>query len=454
MESSPVGRVAGALRADAATRRLVLGGLVLALLAPGAVGAATHAVAAATDGAVDPDGVTFVSTQGTSTRTGAGVYAVDTDSERVVWSYTACPEKCFDVDPLTDETVLFVAKTKPGRPWNVTNASAYNWHAIHLNWRTGEVIARFPVPIETHDVDYLGEGRYVVANKVTHDGAEATWVAEAKRRGWIDERRSTHSHLVYVYDRDRDEIVWEYRFADHFPRDAGDGYDADYTHLNDVDPVRNGSAFLLSPREFDRVLLIDRETKATVWTLGAEDEYDVLHEQHNPTLLATDPPTVLVADSENDRVIEYRRTADGGWERTWLYARGLDWPRDADRLPSGNTLIADSGNDRVLEVTPAGEVVWEFPIERAPYDVERVRHGDEPRGPPSHTIEGARSVRGTGDEPSAPARAFAAYHGLAAWVVPPGVGPGAFVALHGALVVGVVWAREEWRAWSNSPSDE
>ena len=430
-------------------RRLLFAGLLVVFLAPGTIGVVTDASSTAeVAGSPSAQNVTFVSTQGTSTQAGAGVYAIDTDSGDVIWSFTDCPEKCFDVDPLSNDTVLFVGKTKAGKPWNITNSSTYNWKATHMNWRTGEVIAQFSVPIETHDVDYIGDGEYVVANKVNHDGPEAKWVAEAKRQGWIDQNRSTHSHLLYVYDRNRDEITWEYRFVDHYPRSAGDGYENDYTHVNDVDAVQNGSAFLTSPREFDRVLLINRSTKETEWELGAEDDYDVLHEQHNPVLLSSDPPTVLVADSENDRIVEYRRV-DGEWERTWLYADGLDWPRDADRLPNGNTLIADSGNDRVLEVTPRGSVVWEYDISRAPYDIERLQYGDEPQGPPMSEIEGAptQAVTGETEESSGLQVILEEYYSLAQWVVPPGVGVAGFVALHGALLTVLVWGRYEWRGY-------
>lgn len=436
-------------RTEAVLRRLVFGALLVALVLPSAVGVATHA-SPMEGGAstVDSDRITFVSTQGTSTRTGAGVYAITTDSKQVVWSNTDCPHKCYDVDPVTNDTVLFVGKSKAGKPWNITNSSTYNWKATHVNWRTGEVIAKFSVPIDTHDVDYIGDGKYVVANKVSHDGAEAKWVAEAKRQGWIDSNQSTHSHLLYVYDRKQDDIVWEYRFANHYPRSAGDGYENDYTHVNDVDLVQNGSAFLVSPREFDRVLLINRTTKETEWELGAEDDYDILHEQHNPVLLSSDPPTVLVADSENDRIVEYQRI-NGEWERIWMYASGLNWPRDADRLPNGNTLIVDSSNDRVLEVTPGGDVVWEYSIQRTPYDIERIRYGDEPQGPPMSDIEGAptRAVTGNKDTRSGLWVAFNEYYSLAQWVLPPGVSAVGFVSLHGVVLVGLVWARFEWLAF-------
>jgi len=439
------------LLTDATVRRAVFGTLLLLFLLPSAIGVATYQPpSAGTPGAAgDTDNITFVSTQGTSTQTGAGVYAIDTESKEIVWSHTACPEKCFDVDPLSNDTVLFVGKTEARKPWNITNSSTYNWKATHMNWRTGEVIARFSVPIETHDVDYLGDGKYVVANKVNHDGAESKWVTEAKRQGWIAPDRTTHSHLLYVYDRNQDAITWEYRFVDHYPRTAGDGYENDYTHVNDVDAVENGTAFLMSPREFDRVLLINRTTKETEWELGEEDNYDILHEQHNPVLLSSDPPTVLVADSENDRIVEYRR-ADGEWERTWTYSQGLDWPRDADRLPNGNTLIADSGNDRVLEVTPDKRVVWEYDIARGPYDIERVQYGDEPQGPPMERIHGVDTdgVESEDDESeSVLSTTLEEYYSLATWVIPPGVGVGEFVALHGAVLTVLVWGRIEWRTY-------
>jgi hypothetical protein len=330
--------------------------------------------------------ITFVTTQGAATGHSAGVYAMNTTSKSIIWSYTDCPQKCFDVDQVTNDTVLFVAKTSDHKPWEIGTNASYNWKAIHMNWRTGEVIRRFSVPIETHDVDYLGGDKYIVANKIKNNDAEEEWVEEAKERGWIDESRRNHSHLVYIYDTSTDEITWEYRFSEHFPSDAGDGYENDYTHLNDVDVVRNGSAILMSPREFDRVLLVDKSTKETVWSLGEEDEYSTLHEQHNPVLLSSSPPMVLVADSENDRVVEYVRKS-GTWNQSWIYTNGLRWPRDADRLPNGNTLIVDTGNQRVIEVTPEREVVWERRIPKAPYDVERLPYGDEPQGPPIDSLD-------------------------------------------------------------------
>ena len=123
----------------------------------------------------------------------------------------------------------------------------------------------------------------------------------------------------------------------------------------------------------DRVLVVNRSTKETEWVLGAQGAHTTLERQHNPTLLtdrSEGGPTVLVADSENDRVIEYHRQDDtGDWRATWSYAGALSWPRDADRLPNGNTLIVDSGCDRVLVVVEQTGPRLEALLESLPADV-------------------------------------------------------------------------------------
>ena len=58
-----------------------------------------------------------------------------------------------------------------------------------------------------------------------------------------------------------------------------------------------------------------------------------------------------------------------------MYQGGLDWPRDADRLPNGNTLITDSRNGRIIEVTPSGEVVWSYGGLKVPYDADLLPDG-------------------------------------------------------------------------------
>ncbi|WP_254279322.1 arylsulfotransferase family protein [Haloarcula marina] len=363
--------------------------------------------------------ITFVSTQGRLSRFGNGrIVAFDTERQTAVWTHTEY-DRYFDVDPIGDDKLLFAAvEAEPGLGQGTT-------YAVLINWRTGEQLERFQIPPDVHDVDYLGNHEYIVADKF--------------------------HHKAYIRNTSREKTVWEFDFTKRFPDSAGNGPpepNTEYSHLNDVDPVNNGSAFLLSPRNFDRVILVNRSTKNVTWQLGEQDAHEVLREQHNPALLSQSPPTVLVADSENDRVVEYARI-DGEWERTWLYDRGLAWPRDADRLPNGNTLIVDTRNQRALEVTPDGDVVWEVRIPEMPYDVERLHLGDEPTGPTARSLNATGTA---GDDGGRGALAtvwseVTTLHGLAQWILPPWVSPVDFLAVAVAIGTTLSWAGVELLVW-------
>ncbi|MDG5776161.1 aryl-sulfate sulfotransferase [Haloarculaceae archaeon H-GB2-1] len=325
----------------------------------------------------------------------------------MIWSHTDFHRKYFDVDPIGRDLILFAVQTE---------RDTDSFEAIVMNWRTDEIVERFDVPPDTHDVDYLGQGRYVVADKAQHQ--------------------------LYIYNSTSETIGWTFEFENHFHESAGEGIDGDYTHLNDVDAVANGTAFLASPRNFDRVILINRAEKSVEWTLGEEDNYDILYEQHNPTLLETSPPSVVVADSENHRIVEYARQ-NGTWHLIWSYHGGLEWPRDADRLPNGNTLVADSHGNRVVEVTPGREVVWQYSGLNNPYDVERLKLGDEPTGPPMTTY----TDQFTGQESKSTdyrylnrlQRGYDESFFLASWVLPIWVGKLEFLLLASASMFAIGW---------------
>lgn len=399
--------------------------LVVLAVATLAVGALTYTPPETGDAPVTREtatNVTFVSEQGRLIQVdphGGRLVAVHTDSKELLWVHDDY-RRYFDVDPLDADRILFTA----GRRTD----GGFERIAVVLNWRTGERHRLFSVPHDTHDIDALGDGRFVIADKA--------------------------NDRVTIYDAETDRTVWEYDFADHFPDSAG-GPPDDWTHLNDVDAVGNDS-FLVSPRNFDRVLLLNRTTKEVTWTLGSEDDYGTLYEQHNPVLLDRLPPTVLVADSENDRVVEYERR-DNGWEQVWAYRGRLNWPRDADRLPNGNTLVVDSRGDRVVEVTPGGNRTWTFNTSRHPYDAERLRYGDEPAGP---TVRELGAERGPGTTEGGllalPTTLFRDAYGHAGWILPVWVGRTQFLLLvlaalsvslsAGTRVAAAVWRRSRLRA--------
>jgi len=265
----------------------------------------------------------------------------------------------YDVDPL-DNGHLLVTATAEGETL-----------VYELDPDTQERVWTERLPIQdTHDVDLINGDQLLVANM----------------------REDGKNDRVFVYNTTTDETVWEWHFDEHYPESVG-GSSGDWTHVNDVDKIGDGE-YLVSPRNFDQVIVVNRSTDEIDMQLGSDGDHDTLYEQHNPMYLESEngTPTVLVADSENDRIVEYARDGGDGWTRTWnVGTDGLSWPRDADRLPDGDTLVVDTMNQRVFEMTPEGEVVWEFHAPWAPYDVERVHLGDEPGGPTMRDLNASGS---------------------------------------------------------------
>jgi hypothetical protein len=288
----------------------------------------------------------------------------------------------YDVDRLPNGNLLFVT-TDP----EVTVVG-------ELDPETGEYerAERFDGPpddrqnpeiIDAHDADALGGGEIVLADK-----------------------GQGHERLI-VYDRRAGEVTWEWRFEDHpghYP-ESGGGPPDDWTHVNDVDSVNvsesgavdaTGEWFMASVRNFDQVVFVNRSSKEVELTLGSNGDHDVLHRQHNPDHMwgPDGEHTILVADSLNDRVVEYAYHADSGsWERVWSVS-GFDEPRDADRLPNGNTLVADRMSHRTVEVTPGGETVWEVYTPYETYDAERGGPGSEGPTMREHGAGGDHEVHG------------------------------------------------------------
>ena len=192
--------------------------------------------------------------------------------------------------------------------------------------------------------------------------------------------------------------TWEWNASERYDAPP-DATQTDWLHINDADRIGPGK-YMVSVRNANQLLVIDRE-EGVVDVINEDRnatndancrqgdglrDYDgdgditcgdpeVMDHQHNPQYLG--PDAVLVADSENDRVVELHNRS-GEWAVVWgvdsANGIGFDWPRDADRLPNGNTLITDSRNNRVVEVTPEGETVWSVDTGIWPYDAERLPH--------------------------------------------------------------------------------
>jgi len=211
---------------------------------------------------------------------------------------------------------------------------------------------------------------------------------------WHDVDRINDTHVVLadivrnevrIVDIEADETVANWSATQTYDDDQGRGRGSgDWTHVNDVEVLPDGR-IMASIRNMDEVLFLEREGDTLAvndsWTLGEDENDDILHEQHNPDYIPASRggPAVIVADSENQRLLEFHRE-NGSWERAWGWTDSrLQWPRDADRLPAGLSLVVDSHGDRVLEVTPDGEPLWTVEV-GMPYDAERLGTGDESAG--------------------------------------------------------------------------
>jgi hypothetical protein len=283
------------------------------------------------------------------------------DGEGTVRYRNSTYDKYWDVDPVpgTDYTVLYSATIDLG-PCRDGLRCARDRVVVH-NLSTDETTILYEQVdagnegYRVHDVDRLPNGDLIVADIATD--------------------------RVYRVNATTREAVWVWNASDDFAASSGGPVPDDWTHVNDVEKLPDGEV-MISLRNQDQVVFLDPETgELTNRTLGADDETSVLYEQHNPDYIprARGGPAVLVADSQNNRIVEFQRT-DGDWTKSWCYTDDqMLWPRDADRLPSGNVLVTDSNSNRVFEVTPDGEVTWQFDV-AFPYEAERLGTGDESAG--------------------------------------------------------------------------
>lgn len=287
-----------------------------------------------------------------------------------------------DVDPSPhgEYTVTYMATKQLDRS-ECDASEACSLNVIErLNLTTGEterLYSRVTAQSENHwhDADRIGPHRWIVAD-IAHD-------------------------RVFIINTTTGIETWSWSAQEAYPVASAGIFPGDWTHLNDVEQLPDGR-IMVSLRNHDAVAFIhpQRGYQAN-WTLGSDENYSRLYEQHNPDYISSTRggPAVLVADSENNRIVEYQRS-NGDWRQTWVWNdTELRWPRDADRLPNGNTLITDTNGGRVIEVNERGEVVWEVHL-KGPYEAERLRTGDESAGGPAATRADLQS-RTVGASPEA-----------------------------------------------------
>lgn len=301
-----------------------------------------------------------------------------------VWEYDPPNSRVFDVEALDNGNVLAsvaTVETDDCPPEVDDQGRCVHNRVVELDYPNTTVVWSyewwdvFPEHHEVHDADRLSNGETAIVDM----GNDRAFTVD--REGRITWQWNASEHLAEGTPF----------FDEHVPAGSADefrqgGPESDWTHMNDIDRLENGN-FQLSIRNFDVVVEVDPETNEIVDVVGAPTRHRIMNEQHNPMRIESGG-TLIVADSENDRVVEI----DVESERiVWQYDGSgsgelLQWPRDADRLPNGNTLVTDSRNFRVLEVGPNGSVVWRYEM-KAPrgivYEADRLGVEEEPGGVPS-----------------------------------------------------------------------
>jgi hypothetical protein len=166
------------------------------------------------------------------------------------------------------------------------------------------------------------------------------------------------------------KVVWEWRCWEHLDP-VSDGITA-VQDEREAWPLGNGLSempdgnILLSFRANSTVVMINRQTGAVYWKLGAPP----LSGQHAPHLLPNghlllfdNGPHRLDHSFPFSRVLEIDPATK---KIVWQYQDTPAWnfysPRisNAQRLPNGNTLINEGSFGRFFEVTAEGDVVWEY----------------------------------------------------------------------------------------------
>mgnify|MGYP006275970015 CR=1 FL=1 len=307
-------------------------------------------------------GVTIVTTQEFSGNVKDGkLLAFDAQGELIFDDRSY--DTYFDVDPVPDRrsTVEYLGSHYLNSSECGGNVQCTRNAIVRHNLSTGErdvLYSRMtPRKFATrwHDADRINSSHYVIAN--------------------------LHRDTVFVVDTERNLTTWRWDAQKDLNLSSGGPYPKDWTHVNDVDVV-GGDTYMISLRNQNQIVFVHRNgTLLENRTLNPDSDGSVIRKQHNPDYLKGSNGTrsVIVADSNNDRIAEFERT-NSSWDLTWTWQDDrLGWPRDADRLPNGHTLITDTAGNRVVEIDEEGEVVWEATVP-LPYEAERLGTGDESEG--------------------------------------------------------------------------
>ena len=273
----------------------------------------------------------------------------------------------------------------------------------------GNLVWDCPMPRAHHDIFRKPDGNTLLI--LTEDTPE-----EIRMRAKDPRRREyLHSDII-VEVTPENEVVWECHLCDLLDIDrcnpipasqdwwAGPNNNTvtDWTHTNTVQALPENKWYdagderfrpgnvLISLRQLDVLLIIDRDTKQITWEYTG-DYKGGLSGQHDSHMIERGIPgegNIIVFDNgaspykdlahagcsyvlEIDPVTEQVVWAYDDWQ--WFHS---NFTCSVQRLRNGNTLITEAWHGRIFEVTPEKETVWEYVVPqgranrayRYPYD--------------------------------------------------------------------------------------
>lgn len=243
-----------------------------------------------------------------------------------------------------------------------------------------------------------------------------------------------HGDTIIEVSRDK-QVVWRWRQHEYldinlcnpipanrqWPGGPDNNTITDWTHTNTVQSLPENRWFdqgderfrpgnvLISMRQLDTILIVDRRTSAVVWSYtgtfrgGMSGQHEsVMIEKPLPgagNILVFDngaSPYKDLAHSGRSFVIEVDPPSG---EVVWFYEDGhkfySPFTSNCQRLANGNTLILEAAYRRLFEVTAEGKIVWEhittdnahrvyrYPYDYCPQARELPRPADVPVTPPT-----------------------------------------------------------------------
>ena len=267
---------------------------------------------------------------------------------------------------LTERGTLFYNGKIPNASY-IGRAAYMCGAALEMDWK-GKVLWEVRNPEHTHDGIRLKNGNVLLICKRPLPEDIVPKVTGGRPGTEYDHGKMIGDYLVEMTIDGK--VVWEWRAWEHLDpvKDGITAVQDDrevWTLANGISEMPDGN-ILLSFRHISTVVMVNRQTGAIYWKLGAPP----LSGQHAPYMLANgnvllfdNGPHRLDATFPFSRVLEIDPATK---QIVWKYQEAIPSnffsPRisNARRLPNGNTLIVEGWFGRLFEVTPEGDVVWEY----------------------------------------------------------------------------------------------